>query len=37
VLVHHHVVVHGMGYRIDPESPPVRRRFLTPGDDRGLP
>ncbi len=27
---HHHVVVHGMGYRIDPESPPQRRRFLRP-------
>lgn len=24
---HHHVVVHGMGHRIDPESPPQRRRF----------
>lgn len=27
---HHHVVVHGMGYRIDPETPPQRRRFLQP-------
>lgn len=28
---HHHVVVHRMGYRIDPASPPQRRRFLAPG------
>jgi hypothetical protein len=27
---HHHVVVHGMGYRLDPDSPPQRQRFLTP-------
>lgn len=27
---HHHVVVHTMGYRIDPDSPPQRRRFLRP-------
>jgi 5-methylcytosine-specific restriction endonuclease McrA len=27
---HHHVVVHGMGYRIDPDTPPQRRRFLSP-------
>ena len=25
---HHHVVVHGMGLQIDPESPPQRRRFI---------
>jgi len=25
---HHHVLIHGYGYRIDPESPPGRRRFL---------
>ncbi|MDH3227924.1 MAG: HNH endonuclease [Thermoleophilia bacterium] len=25
---HHHVVIHGMDYRIDPESPPQRRRFI---------
>lgn len=25
---HHHVVIHRYGYRIDPESPPLRRRFL---------
>lgn len=28
---HHHVVVHLMGYRFDADSPPLRRRFLTPG------
>ena len=27
---HHHVVVHGRGFRIDPDSPPQRRRFLPP-------
>jgi hypothetical protein len=27
---HHHRVIHGMGYRIDPHSPPGRRRFLPP-------
>ena len=27
---HHHVLIHGYGYRIDPESPPGRRRFLRP-------
>lgn len=27
---HHHVVVHRNGYRIDPQSPPHRRRFLRP-------
>ncbi len=25
---HHHVVVHGLGFRIDPHSPPQRRSFL---------
>jgi hypothetical protein len=25
---HHHVVVHRLGYRLDPHSPPGRRRFL---------
>jgi 5-methylcytosine-specific restriction protein A len=24
---HHHVAIHGQGYRIDPESPPQRRRL----------
>ncbi len=27
---HHHVVIHGMGYRIDPGSPTHRRRFINP-------
>ncbi len=27
---HHHVVVHGRGYSIDPNSPAHRRRFLRP-------
>jgi len=27
---HHHVVIHGRGFRLDPESPPGRRRFLRP-------
>jgi hypothetical protein len=33
---HHHVVAHGMGLRLDPDSPPARRRFLRayqPGPD----
>ncbi|HEU4750229.1 MAG TPA: HNH endonuclease [Acidimicrobiia bacterium] len=25
---HHHVVIHDLGYRIDPESPPQRRRLI---------
>ncbi len=25
---HHHVVVHGLGFRIDPDTPPQNRRFL---------
>jgi len=25
---HHHVAIHGSGYRIDPESPPHRRRLI---------
>lgn len=29
---HHHVVVHGRGFRIDPTSPQQRRRFLPPID-----
>ena len=28
---HHHVAIHRMGYRIDPDSPPQRRRLLPPG------
>jgi hypothetical protein len=27
---HHHVVIHGQGFRIDPDSSPGRRRFLRP-------
>jgi hypothetical protein len=27
---HHHVVIHGRGYTIDPDSPAQRRRFLRP-------
>jgi hypothetical protein len=27
---HHHVVIHGRGFRIDPTSPTRRRRFLPP-------
>jgi hypothetical protein len=34
---HHHVVVHGRGFRIDPSSPPQRRRFLRPLADRAPP
>lgn len=30
---HHHVVVHGRGYQIDPDSPAHRRRFTPPGAD----
>jgi len=27
---HHHIVIHGQGFRIDPSSPPQRRRLLQP-------
>lgn len=27
---HHHVAIHGCGYRLDPASPPQRRRLLPP-------
>jgi len=27
---HHHIVIHTLGYRLNPNSPPHRRRFLTP-------
>ncbi|MEE8458148.1 MAG: HNH endonuclease signature motif containing protein, partial [Acidimicrobiia bacterium] len=34
---HHHVAIHGNGYRIDPTSPPLRRRLIKsnpgPGPD----
>ena len=29
---HHHVVVHGMGYALDADSPPMRRRFRPPAN-----
>jgi hypothetical protein len=29
---HHHVVIHRNQYRIDPDSPPQRRRFLPPNN-----
>ena len=34
---HHHVVVHQLGFGIDPHSPPGRRRFLPPGVTRAPP
>jgi hypothetical protein len=27
---HHHIVIHGRGFTIDPSTPPQRRRFLRP-------
>ena len=30
---HHHVAIHGRGHRIDPDSPPDRRRSIPPGPD----
>ena len=27
---HHHIVIHGQGFQIDPSSPPQRRRLLRP-------
>ncbi|NIA24443.1 MAG: DUF222 domain-containing protein [Gammaproteobacteria bacterium] len=30
---HHHVIIHRLGYRIDPDTPPQRRRFLKPPHD----
>jgi hypothetical protein len=33
---HHHIVIHGSGYRLNPDSPPQRRRFLQP-DSRDPP
>lgn len=29
---HHHVAIHGAGFRLDPDSPPQRRRLLPPTD-----
>ena len=34
---HHHVVIHQQGFRIDPASPPGKRRFLAPGVTRAPP
>ncbi len=34
---HHHVAIHGNGYRIDPESPPHRRRLTKTPQPRGSP
>ncbi|MDH3540995.1 MAG: DUF222 domain-containing protein, partial [Acidimicrobiia bacterium] len=34
---HHHIVIHRMGYSIDPDSAPRRRRFLNPTGLRGPP
>lgn len=31
---HHHVVIHQLGYRLDPTSPPQRRRFLRNASPR---
>ena len=30
---HHHIIIHGLGSHIDPDSPPHRRRFLHPGPE----
>ena len=34
---HHHVAIHGNGYRIDPDSPPHRRRLTKGPPPRGSP
>ncbi|HKX74425.1 MAG TPA: HNH endonuclease signature motif containing protein, partial [Acidimicrobiia bacterium] len=34
---HHHVVIHGLGFRLDPDSPPQRRRFIRQPHPRGPP
>ncbi len=34
---HHHVVIHGSGYTIEPDSPPGRIRFRPPRDNRSPP
>ncbi|HKX75152.1 MAG TPA: HNH endonuclease signature motif containing protein [Acidimicrobiia bacterium] len=34
---HHHVVIHGLGFRLDPDSPPQRRRFIRQPHLRGPP
>ncbi len=30
---HHHTVVHGQGFRLDPDTPPTRRRLIPPDRD----
>ena len=30
---HHHVAIHGRGMRLDPQSPPGRRRLIPAGRD----
>ena len=32
---HHHVMIHGLGYTLDPDSPPQRRRLLPPARSPG--
>jgi len=34
---HHHIVIHTMGYHLNPNSPPHRKRFLTPPQGPGPP
>lgn len=34
---HHHVAIHGMGMRLDPDSPPQRQRLLHPHRGRAPP
>ena len=34
---HHHVAIHGLGFRIDPQTPPGRRRLLRQHPGRGPP
>lgn len=34
---HHHVAIHGQGYRIDPDSPLLRRRLVKGHPPRGSP
>ncbi|HKX76888.1 MAG TPA: HNH endonuclease, partial [Acidimicrobiia bacterium] len=34
---HHHIVIHGLGFRPDPDSPPQRRRFIRQPHPRGPP
>ncbi len=34
---HHHVAIHGLGFRIDPDTPPQRRRLLRQPQSHGPP